>query len=184
MLSLNFNPFPLLLTKRLVLRQISVDDITEVFTLRSDTTIMQFISRPLAETTADALQLIQKIIDNAAANDGITWAISLQNNTTLIGTIGFWKIDTENHRAEIGYLLHTDYQQKGIMQEAIEAVLTYGFTTMQLHSVEANVNPANEASKKLLDKNNFIMEGYFKENYYFNGQFLDSAVYSLITPIK
>lgn len=184
MLSLNFNPFPILLTKRLVLRQISVDDITEVFTLRSDTKIMQFINRPLAETTADALQLIQKIIDSAAANDGITWAISLQNNITLIGTIGFWKIDTENHRAEIGYLLNPAYQQKGIMREAIEAVLAYGFTTMQLHSVEANVNPANEASKKLLDKNNFIQEGYFKENYYYNGEFLDSAIYSLITPLK
>ena len=70
------------------------------------------------------------------------------------------------------------------MQEAIEAVLDYGFTAMQLHSVEANVNPANEASKKLLDKNNFIQEGYFKENYYYNGEFLDSAVYSLISPLK
>lgn len=184
MLTLNFNPFPILSTKRLVLRQISVDDVKEVFTLRSDTTIMQFINRPLAKTTPDALQLIQKIIDCTAAVEGITWAISLQNNTTLIGTIGFWMIDKENHRAEIGYLLHPDHQQKGIMQEAIEAVLAYGFTTMQLHSVEANVNPANEASKKLLDKNKFIQEGYFRENYFFEGQFLDSAIYSLITPLK
>lgn len=160
-----------------------MDDVKEVFTLRSDNTIMQFINRPLAASTEDALQLIQKIIDSASANEGITWAISLQNNSMLIGTIGFWKIDKENYRTEIGYLLHSDHQQKGIMQEAIEAVLTYGFTTMQLHSVEANVNPANEASKKLLLKNKFIQEGYFRENFYYNGQFLDSAIYTLLAPL-
>ena len=183
MLTLNFNPFPILSTKRLMLRQISVNDVNEVFTLRSDNAIMQFINRPLAESTEDALQLIQKIIDSSDANEGITWAISLLNDTTLIGTIGFWNIDKENHRAEIGYLLHTDHQQKGIMQEAIEAVLAYGFIAMHLHSVEANVNPANEASKKLLVKNNFVQEAYFKEDFFYEGQFLDSAVYSCLTPL-
>jgi ribosomal-protein-alanine N-acetyltransferase len=53
---------------------------------------------------------------------------------------------------------------------------------MKLHSIEANVNPNNLSSIKLLERNNFIREGYFKENYFFNGKFSDSAIYSLISP--
>jgi len=61
-------------------------------------------------------------------------------------------------------------------------VLDSGFNTMRLHTVEANVNPNNLTSIKFLEKNNFIREAYFKENYYFNGRFLDSVIYSLLNP--
>ncbi len=51
---------------------------------------------------------------------------------------------------------------------------------MNLHSIEANVNPGNTASIKLLEKNNFTREAYFKENYFYDGKFLDTAIYSLL----
>ena len=181
MLLLNFNPFPELFTERLLLREISAADVKEVFQLRSNKNVMQFIDKPLAQTTDDAMALIQKIEDGHEKNENITWAITLQNRPELIGTIGFWHIDKENYRAEIGYLLHPGFQGKRLMQEAIEMVLKYGFQTMRLHSVEANVNPANNASIKLLEKNKFVKEAHFKENYFYDGKFLDSAIYSLLT---
>ena len=181
MLQLNFNPFPELSTERLVLREISSADTKEIFQLRSDKNVMQFLDRPLAQSIDDAMALIKKIADGHDKNENITWGITLQKLPKLIGTIGFWRIDKENYRAEIGYLLHPGEQGKGLMQEAISAVLTYGFKTMGLHSVEANVNPANNASIKLLEKNNFTKEAHFKENYFYNGRFLDSAIYSLLT---
>jgi ribosomal-protein-alanine N-acetyltransferase len=52
---------------------------------------------------------------------------------------------------------------------------------MKLHSIEAHVNPNNIASIKLLEKNGFIREAYFKEDYFYDGKFLDTAVYSLLT---
>ncbi|MEO6328855.1 MAG: GNAT family protein [Ginsengibacter sp.] len=108
------------------------------------------------------------------------------NNTkyhsTLIGTICFWNINKEHYRSEIGYALHPGYQGKGIMQQALIAVLDYGFKTMKLHSIEANVNPCNISSINLLERNNFIREGYFKENFCYDGKFSDSAIYSLIAP--
>ncbi|MDQ6787925.1 MAG: GNAT family N-acetyltransferase, partial [Acidobacteriota bacterium] len=100
----------------------------------------------------------------------------------MIGTINFWKIKKENYRAEIGYMLDADYHGRGIMNEAIRAVLRFGFGEMNLHSVEANVNPDNAASIRLLEKNGFVREAYFKENYFFGGKFLDSAIYSLLAP--
>jgi ribosomal-protein-alanine N-acetyltransferase len=181
--ALQFNPFPVLYTERLVLREITAADVNELLELRSDKNVMAYIGRPLAQSVADAMELIQKITDGIKNNESITWAISLTNDPALIGTIGFWRIDQPNYRAEIGYLLHPLQQKKGLMQEAMVATLQYGFSAMSLHSVEAHINPANEASKNILLKNYFVQEAYFKENYFFNGRFLDSAVYSLLAPL-
>lgn len=142
---------------------------------------MQYIDRPLAQTIEDSLELIRKIHDSLVVNDGITWGISLKTGPALIGTIGYWRIVKEHYRAEIGYLLSSAQQGKGLMQEAMDAVLEYGFITMQLHSIEANVNPANAASIKLLERNHFIREAHFKENFFFNGIFHDTFIYSLLS---
>ena len=115
-------------------------------------------------------------------NEAITWGIFRKEGSSLLGTIGFWRIQKEHYRAEIGYLLHPTLQGQGLMQEAVKAVLQYGFETMQLHSVEANVNPANAASIKLLERSGFLREAHFKENYFYNGRFLDSLIYSLLAP--
>src|SRR5699024_6871079 len=109
--------------------------------------------RPRTASVKDALEFIHKMQDSLKTNYGITWAISLNNDKTLIGTIGFWRIMSEHYRAEIGYMLHTDFHGKGIMHEAMQPVLKYGFTIMNLHSVEANINPVNSASMKLLERN-------------------------------
>ena len=66
------------------------------------------------------------------------------------------------------------------MKEAIEAVNKYGFENMKLHSIEARINPENIASGKVLEKTGYIREAYFKEDYYYNGRFIDTAVYSLL----
>jgi ribosomal-protein-alanine N-acetyltransferase len=131
----------------------------------------------------EASQLINKLLEMEKNNDAFTWAITYKPSSTLIGTICYWNIMKEHFRAEIGYLLHPMEQGKGIMQEALSAVLNYGFEVLKLHSVEANVNPNNVSSIKLLERNGFVREAYFKENYYYNNQFLDTAIYSLLTPI-
>lgn len=181
---MNFTPFPTLSTERLILRQIENEDEREVYRLRCDDRIMKHIGRPTAKSLEDARNLISNITKELEDNKGITWAITLKNDSRLIGTIGFWKIIIEHLRGEIGYLLDYDYQGKGIMQEALGKVLNYAFKIMDLHSIEANVNPDNLSSIRLLEKNDFIREGYLKENYYFNGRFFDTALYSLLNPFK
>jgi ribosomal-protein-alanine N-acetyltransferase len=184
MLEVNFDPFPVLSTERLILRQITENDTNDLFILRSDSRVMQYIDRPLAKSPDDVMKLIQLITDLLNNNEGITWGIVLKSDSKVIGTIGLWRILKEHYRAEIGYLLHPAQQGKGIMQEAFTPILNYGFKTMKLHSIEATVNPENAASIKILERNNFTREAYFKENYFYNGNFLNSAVYSLLTAYK
>lgn len=180
MLNLFFDPFPLITSKRLILRKITDSDVHEIFFLRSDEEVMRYIDKAPAESLEDAYDFIKKIAGLEKNTDAITWAITLKDDPKLIGTICLWNIQKEHYRAEVGYNLHPDYWGKGIMQEAMPEVLSYGFEVMNLHSIEANVNPENLASIRLLKRNKFIREAYYRENYYFNGKFLDTAIYSLL----
>ena len=182
MLSLNFAPFPEITTERLILKQMIPEDAPALFELRSDPAVMKYIDRPLAKTVDDAAAFIQVVTDLLEKNEAITWGIFLKKGSPLQGTIGFWRVQKEHYRAEIGYLLHPSLHGKGFMQEAIESVLRYGFADMKLHSVEANVKPGNVPSEKLLKRNGFVQEGYFRENYFYNGVFGDSQIFSLLAP--
>lgn len=184
MLHIAFTEFPVLQTERLVLRRIREADADELYRLRSHPEVMKYLDRPAAKDTDEMRAFIQRIADAFADDEGITWVITEKNDDRLIGTIGYWRLDKENHRAEIGYMLQADKHGKGLMPEALAAVLDYGFRGMKLHSVEANVNPHNEASIRLLERNGFVKEAHFKENYYYDGKFLDSVIYSLLTPLR
>lgn len=182
MLKLNFTPFPTLSTERLILREITEEDAEDVFFLRSDQQLLQYLDRDPPKSLDDAVKWIQMIEDGVRKNEFIAWGIAPKGEKKLIGTISFWNIKKEHYRAEIGYVLHPAHQGKGVMQEAMTKVLDYGFREMKIHSVEANVNPNNLASIKILERNNFIQEAYHRENYYYNGKFLDSVIFSLIAP--
>lgn len=183
MLDIRFDAFPVLTTDRLVLRQLEDGDSDSLFALRSDPVAMRYIDRPLMQNTGEAQAMMERIHHSYRENEGIQWVISSIGNPEMLGNITFWKIDKEHHRAEIGYMLHPRYQGNGFMGEALKAVIQYGFEVMRLHSIQADVNPGNAASIRLLERNGFIREAYFRENYYFGGKFLDSAIYSLLTPV-
>lgn len=181
MLEISFNPFPLLTTERLLLRQMNDGDAGQVLRLRSDEISMQFLDKPLMQTLKEAELLIRKINTDISTNEGITWAIALKENPSrLIGTIGLWRIIKDHYRAEIGYMLLPEYFNKGYMKEAINEVIKFSFHQLNLHSIEAHINPANIASARVLKTTGFIQEAYFRENFYYNGMFKDSAVYSLV----
>jgi len=155
MLQLNFTPFPILTTQRVVLRQLMADDEQDLFMLRSNQEVNRYLDRPIAQSSADALQFIEKINNAVGNNETIYWAIALKDNDKLIGTITLWNISVKNNMAEIGFELHPQFQRKGIMQEAIAKVLSYGFETMQLQTVEAYTHQDNEGSIKSLERNGF-----------------------------
>lgn len=184
MLQPNFTPFPVLITERLLLREVTINDANEIFFLRSDEGLLTYLDKAPEKSVDETIAFIGRIKKNQEDNDGILWGITLKGTDIVIGTICYWRMQKEHFRAEIGYILHPAQQGKGIMDEAIKGVLKYGFETMKLHSIEANVNPANIASMRVLEKNGFIKEAYFRENYYYNGRFIDSAIYSLITPLR
>ena len=180
MLDLKFGPFPVLETNRLQLRSLGPQDAGRLFAIRSNDFVIKYLGRPKPEQIGEIEELIEKIRLDYENSVGIAWAITAKDTGLLIGTVGFWRIDRQNHRAEIGYLFHPDFWGQGLASEALLAVVPFGFNQLRFHSVEANVDPLNEASKRLLQRFGFVQEGYFRENYYFDGRFLDSAIFSLL----
>ena len=162
----------------MLLRRLVNEDINEVFALRSNKKLMQFIPRPFSKTKEGAMEHIALINSKIEINEGINWAITLKTNPKLIGIIGHYRLKPEHYRFEIGYMILPEYHGKGIMTEAIKEIVNYGFEIMKLHSIEALIDPRNLASEKVLQKNGFVKEAHFIENKYYDGNFLDSVIYS------
>ncbi len=79
-------------------------------------------------------------------------------------------------------MLHPDHWRHGVMGEALQAVVQCGFQRLGFHSIEAMTDARNEASNGLLRKQGFTQEALFREDFYWDGQFLDTAVWSKLAP--
>ena len=154
-MEINLQPFPVLVTERLILRQLSTEDKHEIFFLRSDSQVNEFLVAPLAKTIRDAEDFINKINTATDNNESVYWAITLNTETRLIGTICIWNISHQESKAEIGYVLHPAFQGLGLMQEALTTTIRYGFEIMHLHLMEAVLHPENKRSIRLLERNGF-----------------------------
>jgi ribosomal-protein-alanine N-acetyltransferase len=180
MLEVNFSPFPVLETERLLLRKTELSDAEALFAIRSDANVMRYIPRPVAQRIEEIHELIEKIDGNITANNGINWGIELKDTGAFVGFIGFHILMKEDYRAEFGYMLHPAQHSKGIMKEAVRAVISFGFEHMRLNSIEAHTDPDNVASRKVLERNGFVQEGHLRQNCYWNGVFSDTVIYSLL----
>lgn len=184
-LKFQFQPFPVLQTDRLILRRIVEADWENVLAFRSDPEVMRYIPRPLAKDKEDVLAFLKMIDENIASNEQINWGISTKASPErLLGMIGFFRPQKENARAEIGYMLGPEHQGKGYMTEAMAAAEKYGFEIMQLHSIEAVIDPANGASERVLQRCGYVKEAHFRENYYYNDEWLDSVIYSKLRTLN
>ncbi|WP_443944920.1 GNAT family N-acetyltransferase [Pedobacter sp. AW1-32] len=183
MLSPNFNPFPILETPRLLLREYAYNDAEILFEMRTNEEVMRYIDRQRPSNLQDIRNFISAFTEDCRAGKNIAWVIALKEQPDcMIGSIGYWRSDLTNHRAEVGYMLQPNFWRKGIISEALNKVIDFGFEHINLHTIQANINPKNDASRQLLLKQGFVKEAYFREDYYFNGEFLDSEIYGLINP--
>jgi len=175
-----FETFPVIGTDRLVLRDVQPGDAAQFFKIRSDAQVMAYMDRPLFQSLDEAEKLVDSSIEGNTKKRSVNWVITEKGRDILIGYVAFWRWVKEHFRAEIGFALFPGYWGKGFMSEALEAAIGFGFGKMGLLSIEANVNPGNAASIKLLEKLGFKKEAYLRENMFFNGKFVDSVIYSLL----
>lgn len=175
-----FQPFPNLESKRLSFRKLSNDDVKEVFELRSNPDTMKFIPKPLLSNFEEALKHIKMINDSIDANTDINWAVTEKGNNKCIGIIGFHRTQPEHYRTELGYMITPEYWGKGYVTEGVKTILNYAFNELNFHSVEAVIDSRHTASEKVLLKCGFSKEAHFKENFYYNNEFTDTVIYSLL----
>jgi ribosomal-protein-alanine N-acetyltransferase len=146
--------FRVIETDELTLRALNNKDAEALLKLRSDERVNRYLDRPPTTTVADA----QAFIDRIVSARSIYWVISLKNTPGLIGTICLWNFDTEKNMAELGYELMPEHQGKGIMNEAMQAIISYSFDELQLRVLAAITHQDNKASAGLLKRNGFELD--------------------------
>ena len=147
------NNFPVLITERLMLRQLSDKDVKEVFILRSDKLINKYLDRQPCVTLEDAFNFIQKVKSSSLSY----WSIAQKGDDKLIGTICLFNISKELKTCEIGYELLAEYHGKGIMKEAAKKVIEFASQTLDIETIEAYTHKENESSINLLKALGFIV---------------------------
>ena len=180
MLQLNFSPFPILESERLRFRKLTDADAPEVLELRGNPEAMRFIPRPLLTSVEEAVDFIKMINNKIDDNIDINWAVTEKENDKCIGFMGFYRTQPEHSRTEIGYMILPEYNGKGYVTEAVKTLLDFAFNTLNFHSIEAVIDSRHTASERILLKNGFEKEAHFKENFYYNNEFTDTVIYSLL----
>jgi ribosomal-protein-alanine N-acetyltransferase len=175
-----FDAFPVLKTERLLLRQIRPSDTPSVFAIFSDPEVTRYYDQPTYTEMAQAETMVLRMQQRFAERRTVRWAIVRQADDELLGTCGFAEWKRHFNCAAIGYELARPFWRQGIMTEVLTAVLTFGFSQMQLNRIEAYVMTGNDASMSLLRKLGFQEEGLLHEYGYWQQAYHDLHLFALL----
>lgn len=163
MIETNFFPFPVLTTDRLVLRQLKTTDDEDIFAHRCDDNVNTYLEDWRYSSVEEAQAFISRVQKEIAEGKTILWVITKRGMDRFMGTICLWNISKDEHKAETGYTLVSEFHGMGYMNEALERVIDFGFNKMKLKAIEAYTHERNENSIKLLLRNKFMQGAPQKE---------------------
>ncbi len=173
--------FPQLETNRLILREMTYNDLEFYFRHFNNAKIVEGSCFPGPKDLEAAKEELERYcIKPFKENKGIRWGIIRKGDNELIGTCGYYDWHKTVRRAEIGYDLDPAYWGQGLMTEALRAVLQYGFEKMNLNRIQAIIDSRNTRSLNLVHRLGFKKEGVLRQNSYFDGQFRDDVCFSLL----
>jgi [ribosomal protein S5]-alanine N-acetyltransferase len=176
----NFSSFPTLTTERLFLREPLPTDAADVLIFRSDPEVQRY-NGAIFQSVGEVQGLIEEVRAEYAAQEGITWAVTLNSSDTVLGLFGFHDWNKYHRRAEIGYDLARAYWGQGIGSEAVRAIVRFGFEQMNLNRIYVGTIADNHESVRLLERIGFQREGTRrKHSWEEDGTFHDSAMYGLL----
>ncbi len=178
---MDWKRLPTINANRISLRWISAHDVDALYTIFSNTEVMRYWSRPPLANRNAATELLSEIHDGFHQHTFLKWGVALPDET-MIGIVTLFHLDFDNRRAEIGYALDRAHWGKGYMGEALQAVLRHSFGTLDLHRIEADVDPRNNSSIRTLERLGFQREGYLRERWQVSGEIQDALFYGLLRP--
>jgi [ribosomal protein S5]-alanine N-acetyltransferase len=173
------NPPPVLETARLRIRPYRFEDQADVFVLFSDPVITRYWSNEAWSTIEQAKAYLHERM-NTEPPSVYSWAIAEKQSNALIGTLSLFSLNGPQARAEVGYSLQTAFQGRGLAIEAVRAAIHYAFDVLKLERIEADIDPRNTSSCRLVEKLGFKKEGLLRNRWRVNGEVADSIFYGLL----
>lgn len=174
-----FDPLPLV-TPRLELRPLRPADADALFSVYSDPVATRYWSSAAWTTPEQAVERIE--LDRLLFEEGSALRLALQprGEPAIIGTVSLFAFDTQSQRAELGYILAPFAWGRGLMHEALQALVDHAFGPLALRRLEADIDPRNERSARTLERLGFTPEGHLRERWVVAGEVSDSALYGLL----
>ncbi len=171
---------PVIEASRTRLRHLQKDDIDSLFEIFSNEDVMRYWSSPPFKNRSEAEKYLADIHANFQSKTLFQWGIALETDDKIIGTTTLFHTDEKNRRAEIGYALNRNFWGKGYVNETLNALLNFAFVELNLHRIEADADPRNAASIRVLERLGFQKEGYLRERWIVNGEICDTVFYGLL----
>jgi RimJ/RimL family protein N-acetyltransferase len=171
---------PVLESKRLRLRAFAARDAEEVYALYADRAAVRFAYAPPMNELEDARRVIDETIALAQARSLFHFGVADRELDRIIGHATLFNWDQAQRRAEIGYSIRRDLWGQGFGSEAVTTLIAFGFERLDLRRIEADADPRNAASIRLLEKLGFVREGYLRERWEIDGEIQDAVYFGLL----
>ncbi len=175
-----FNSFPSLETNSLLLRKIEPKDARDLFSFLSDEAVCRYLRNNILENIVQAQRSINRMQQFFNSKQKIRWGIAKKEDNRIIGYCDYSYFDETNSFGEINYCLAKKNWSQGIMTEAINTIVRFGFEKIGLNRIEAKTDTKNSASIKTLEKVGFKQEGLLRESMLKNDVFYDLYLYSIL----
>lgn len=175
-----FAHLPTLYTQRLVLRPARMSDAQDLYEYSRDPEVARHVLWDAHTSIHQTRQYIRFLIRQYHSAAPSSFVIALRDTGKVIGTIGFMWLQSENRAAEVGYSLSRAYWNRGIMTEALRAVLEFGFTRLGLNRIEAQHECDNPASGHVMVKAGMRHEGTLRQRLYNKGRYVDVDLYAML----
>ena len=173
-------PMPVLAGPRVRLRPLRTDDADALFAMKSDPRVMRYCSHPPWTERAQAVAQLEQLERDRETSEFYQWAITVDAHDTLVGTVSLFALNRAQRRADVGYSLASDVWGRGYASEALKLAVDFAFGTLGLARLEADIDPRNERSCRLVERIGFVREGLLRERWYVAGEVTDSAMYGLL----
>jgi ribosomal-protein-alanine N-acetyltransferase len=155
-------------------------DLLAIFSIFSNAEVMRYWSSPPMTDISDARQMLLNIQKNYRDGSALQLGIQRKKDQALMGTCTLHNLHLNSRRAEIGYALGRAYWRQGYMREALTVLIDYAFESFGLNRLEADIDPRNTASEKLLERLGFLKEGYLRQRWIVDGEVSDSVFFGLL----
>jgi len=168
-------------TPRLHMRPLRAADAEALFRMHADPQVMRYWSTPPWAGIEQAETMIETDREAMPAGRHLRLAITLRGGDDgLVGTGSLFSFHEASRRAEIGYVLAREVWGRGLMHEALTALVGFAFETLNLNRLEADVDPRNAASAKSLARLGFVQEGLLPERWIVGDEVSDTALFGLL----
>jgi RimJ/RimL family protein N-acetyltransferase len=169
-----------LTTDRLSLRWVDERDTAAQFAIFSDPNVARYWSGSAWTETAQAEKSIAAALEDYAAGTALRFGVVLAETGEMIGNVNLHHFSDQSRRCELGYALASAHWRRGYAREALRAALEYGFRELDLNRVEADIDPRNEPSGRVLEALGFRKEGFMPERWIVHGETADTVYYGLL----